>query len=261
MSGIRRISKIFQKEKKVLSLYVTAGYPQLNDAVQIVQALSQEEIDIIELGVPYSDPVADGVTIQKANAKALANGINLENVFLQVKEIRAHSDIPLVLMGHFNPVLQYGFERFCRDCESTGVDGTILPDLPPEVYVREYRALYQAHNLANILLVTPQTSEERVKYIDTYSSGFLYAVSSQAITGGSLDIEESTLAYLKRLKSLKLKNPLVVGFGIDGKNKFDMITSIADGGIIASEFIRRLGDSDDIVGTSRAFAKEVRGTL
>jgi tryptophan synthase alpha chain len=238
---VNRLDRLFEQKKNgVLSVYLTAGFPNLNDTIEICRALNDARVDIIEIGIPFSDPVADGETIQKANEKALKNGITLEIIFNQIKEIRKFTEIPLVLMGYLNPVLQYGFVDFCEECKNLGVDGCILPDLPLDEFKRDYQALYEANNLKGIFLITPNSSDQRIQAIDQSSSGFIYAVSSSAITGGALNFDKTRLEYLTRLKSLKLKNSVLLGFGVSTHEDFAKISEYVNGAIVGSAFIRAL---------------------
>lgn len=243
---MNRIDQIFSKKKeKVLSVYITAGFPFLDSTVEICKALSKAGVDLIEIGIPFSDPVADGTTIQKANELALKNGISLTKIFVQVEAIRREVQIPILLMGYINPVLQFGIENFCKRCRETGIDGTILPDLPFAEFNESYKELFEKNDLKNIFLVTPQSADLRIKEIDASSSGFLYAVSSSAITGGSLQFNEERLNYLKRLKNMALKNPIMVGFGIAKRDDFNQVSNYARGAIIGSAFIRAIEEGKE----------------
>ncbi len=255
---MNRLNQLFEKKKNnVLNIYVTAGYPHLDDTLPMVEALEKYGADIVELGVPYSDPLADGPVIQHSGSIALHNGMSMAKLFEQLKPMRQSVSIPVVLMGYLNPVLQYGIERFCDDAERTGVDGIILPDLPALEYERDYRQLFQAHNLHFIFLITPETSEERIRQLDDLSSGFLYAVSSSSTTGGQQDFE-AVGNYLQRLKSMNLKNPILVGFGIKDRQSFNAVSKQVHGGIIGSAFIRHLEGKDNVEEAVKEFLAEIR---
>ncbi|MCL4134102.1 UNVERIFIED_CONTAM: hypothetical protein GTU68_066431 [Idotea baltica] len=240
------LDNLFKKDKKILSIFFTAGFPGLNDTGEILKILDKSDVDLIEVGVPFSDSLVDGPTIQVSNDKAISNGMNLAKLFSQLEEIKDEIKTPLIIMSSFNPILQYGLINFCKKCKEIGISGTILPDLPPEIFVENYKEIFDSYNLPNILLVSPQTSDERIKYIDSISNGFVYAVSSFATTGNSNEIEKYQLDYFDRLESLNLKNPLIVGFGIKDKETFDKCTEKTNGGIIGSAFIRSLSDSDNL---------------
>ncbi|HMR83500.1 MAG TPA: tryptophan synthase subunit alpha [Niabella sp.] len=232
-----RLSEVFKSGKKILNIYCTAGFPRLDSTLPVMKALQESGADIIELGMPYSDPLADGETIQKSSAVALVNGMNMQVLFEQLKDMRDEIKIPVVLMGYMNPVLQYGFENFCADAARAGIDGLILPDLPQHEFEKTYRSILEKYNLDFIFLVTPETSEERVKKLDSLSSGFLYAVSSSSTTGGEKDFNE-VKEYLQRLQSYQLKNPVLVGFGIKDKKTFNDACKYANGAIIGSAYIK-----------------------
>lgn len=225
---------------KILSIYFTAGYPALNDTVKIIQELEKNGVDLIEIGLPFSDPLADGPTIQKSSTAALKNGMHTALLFEQLKDIRKTVSIPLILMGYFNPVLQYGVEAFCQKCEEIGIDGLILPDLPLDVYQEEYEAMFKKHGLINVFLITPQTSEERIRDIDDASEGFIYMVSSASTTGAKEGFGQEQNTYFERIASMNLKNPQIVGFGISNAETFRQATEKAKGAIIGSAFIKHL---------------------
>ncbi|HMI79245.1 MAG TPA: tryptophan synthase subunit alpha [Ferruginibacter sp.] len=243
---VNRLTQLFtQKKTGVLNMYCTAGYPQLNSTVEVITALQDHGADIIELGIPYSDPIADGPVIQKSNMQALQNGMSIPVLFEQLKNIRQHIRLPIILMGYMNPVLQYGIEKFCEDAASVGVDGIILPDLPMYEFETAYRQFFKKHDLKFIFLVTPQTSEERIRQIDALSSGFIYAVSSSSTTGNTKPIEDQ-YDYFKKLKDLNLANPILVGFGIKDKKTFEAACRYSNGGIIGSAYINALKNTTDI---------------
>ena len=239
---MNRIHQKLQENKKLLSIYFTAGYPQLNDTVSIIQDLEKSGVDMIEIGLPFSDPLADGPTIQASSTAALKNGMTTETLFEQLKDIRASVSIPLIIMGYFNPVLQYGVEAFCKKCQELGIDGLILPDLPVDVYDEHYKTTFEKYGLINVFLITPQTSDERIRYIDSISGGFIYMVSSASTTGAKSGFGDTQTDYFKRIASLKLKNPQIVGFGISNNETFTKATQYAKGAIIGSAFIKHLTD-------------------
>jgi tryptophan synthase alpha chain len=254
MSRIQHLFK--QKKERVLNVYCTAGYPQLNDTINIILALEESGADLIELGMPYSDPLADGPVIQASSTIALQNGMGITVLFEQLKELRAKTNIPLILMGYMNPVLQYGFENFCREAAAVGVDGLILPDLPEYEYETVYGAIIKKYGLDFIFLVTPETSRERIKKLDTLSTGFLYAVSSSATTGNDKDFS-LVETYLEKLRGLQLQNPVLVGFGIKDKTTFEAACKYANGAIIGSAYIKALEQGADIRTTTKQFLEQV----
>ncbi len=220
-----RLTELFAADKKLLSIFLTAGFPTLDATVSIVKTLAANGVDFIELGIPFSDSIADGATIQRANEIALKNGASLSWTLETLREIRrANVEFPVVLMGSLNPILQYGVEKFCRDAREAGADGLILPDLPLEFYLKNYRKLFEANDLANIFLVTSNTSSERIKQLDQASNAFIYAVSLAGVTGKALEIDEERRNYLQRLAQMNLRSPLMVGFGIENKTQFDEVT-------------------------------------
>lgn len=240
-----RINKLFQEKKeRILSVYFTAGYPGLDDTVPMIQALQKNGVDLIEIGMPFSDPVADGPVIQHSSLIALQNGMSIRKLFEQLKHIRQSVDIPLILMGYINPVLQYGVEAFCLKCAEIGIDGLIIPDLPLSVYEEEYQAIFEANNLHCIFLITPQTSEERIRVIDDASSGFIYMVSSNATTGAKTSVSDFQKSYFERVNSLTLKNPRLIGFGISNAETFANACLYASGAIIGSAFVNALEGPD-----------------
>lgn len=248
--------KIQQKGGKALNIYCTAGYPQLESTLEVMKSLQQNGADIIELGMPYSDPLADGPVIQHSGSVALANGMTINKLFEQLKDFRKEISIPVILMGYMNPVLQYGFEKFCADAAAVSIDGLILPDLPEYEFETEYGAIIKKHGLDFIFLVTPETSDDRIKKLDSLSSGFLYAVSSSSTTGSDKKITD-TEEYLRRLRSLKLKNPVLVGFGISNKQSFDAVCQLADGAIIGSAYIKALENSTDVNAATKTFLSSI----
>lgn len=252
-----RIKKLFDsKDNRVLNVYCTAGYPRLDSTLMIMNALQSNGADMIELGMPYSDPLADGPVIQESSAIALSNGMTISTLFSQLKDFRKDIRVPVILMGYLNPVLQYGFEKFCADAANVGIDGLILPDLPEYEYETVYGPLIKKYGLDFIFLVTPETTEERIRKLDELSSGFLYAVSSSSTTGSDKQMP-STEAYLKRLQSYGLKNPVLVGFGIKDKSSFDEASSFSNGAIIGSAYIKSLENAADINAVTASFLKMV----
>lgn len=262
-----RLQHTFQQSgKKILNVYCTAGYPKLDSTLEVMKSLQQNGANIIELGMPYSDPLADGPVIQHSGSVALENGMTIAKLFEQLKDFRQSSPlgdgggitVPVILMGYMNPVLQYGFEKFCADAAAVGIDGLILPDLPEYEFETEYGAIIKKYNLDFIFLVTPETTEERIKKLDSLSTGFLYAVSSSSTTG-SENKSANPQEYLLKLKSLQLKNPILVGFGIKDKASFDAVCQLADGGIIGSAYIKALENSADVKAATKSFLSSILG--
>ncbi|MCH7524085.1 MAG: tryptophan synthase subunit alpha [Bacteroidetes bacterium] len=234
------INQTLQENKKLLSIYFTAGYPNLDDTVTIIQNLEKSDVDFIEIGLPFSDPLADGPTIQASSTQALQNGMTSEVLFKQLKDIRKTVSIPLLIMGYFNPIFQYGVEAFCKKCQKVGIDGLIIPDLPVDVFNENYKVTFEKYGLINVFLITPQTSVERINYIDSISNGFIYMVSSASVTGSQSGFGEVQTHYFKRIADMKLKNPQIVGFGISNNKTFTQATEYAKGAIIGSAFIKHL---------------------
>ncbi len=252
-----RIQELFQRKKSaVLNVYCTAGYPQLNNTLTIIKSLQDNGADLVELGMPYSDPLADGPVIQASSSKALENGMTIAKLFEQLNGFRKEIQIPVILMGYMNPILQYGFEEFCKTAAEVGVDGLILPDLPEYEFETEYGAIIKKYGLDFIFLVTPETSDERVKKLDELSTGFLYAVSSSATTGKDKDFN-AVEVYLKKLQEKKLQNPVLVGFGIKDKETFTSACKYANGAIIGTAFIKALEAVDDIEITTKNFLQNI----
>jgi len=236
----KSISELFNTDKKLVSIYFTAGFPQLHDTVEIIENLEKSGVNLIEIGLPFSDPLADGPTIQESSTKALRNGMTTELLFEQLSDIRQRVNIPLIIMGYFNPVMQYGVEAFCQKCEDIGIDALILPDLPLREYQLHYKEIFNRHGLDLIYLITPQTPEERIRAIDEMSNSFIYMVSSSSTTGAKAGFSEENQEYFKRIADMKLKNPTLVGFGISDKNSFDQATAHSQGAIIGSAFIKHI---------------------
>lgn len=237
---MNRIQQKLKENKKILSIYFTAGYPRLNDTKTILEELEKSKADMVEIGLPFSDPLADGPTIQESSMQALQNGMNTSLLFEQLKGIRENVSKPLIIMGYFNPILQYGVEKFCEKCAEIGIDGLIIPDLPIYEYQKFYQPTFEKFGLINIFLITPQTSEERIKMIDESSTGFIYMVSSSSVTGAKNNFGSTQEAYFKRIATMNLKNPKIVGFGISNSETFKQATLNAEGAIIGSAFIKHL---------------------
>jgi tryptophan synthase alpha chain len=239
-----RVSEIFKESGDKLSIYYTAGYPNLDSTLEIAESLEKAGVDFLEVGIPYSDPVADGPVIQESSGIALKNGMSVAVLFEQLAELRKRVSIPVFLMGYFNPVLQYGVERFCEKCAEVGVDGVIIPDLPMYEYKELYQDIFQKNKVSNVFIVTPQTAEERIREIDSLSNAFIYLISSSATTGKNLKVSEESSAYFKRLQSMKLKTPIVIGFGISDHETYVHANQYADAAIIGTAFVRLLGEEN-----------------
>lgn len=254
---MNRIDQLFaEKQHGVLNVYCTAGYPQLNSMEEVLASLQNNGADLIEIGMPYSDPLADGPVIQHSNMIALDNGMSIPVLFEQLKSIRHVIHLPIILMGYMNPIMQFGLEEFCAAAESVGVDGIILPDLPMYEFETEYQQLFEKHQLRFIFLVTPETGEERIRKIDGLSSGFLYAVSSSSTTGNNKAIEDQS-AYFEKLRDMELKNPILVGFGIKDKATFQSACEYTNGAIIGSAYIKALENKTDIEAATKEFLNTI----
>ncbi len=257
---MNRINQLFQKKNKnILSIYFTAGHPSLDASVSIIKALADAGTDMIEIGIPFSDPMADGPVIQQSSATALKNGMSLHRLFQQLKGIRDNVDIPLLLMGYLNPVFRYGIEDFCKSCAETGIDGVILPDLPLDIYMEQCRQLFQKYGLHNIFLVSPQTSDERIRMIDENSHGFIYMVSASSTTGVKGSFSDIQVEYFRRIQQMNLMHPRLVGFGISDHSTFEIACKYAHGAIIGSAFIKMLTDATDLETEIRKFIGDIRG--
>jgi len=259
-TNMNRIEELFtKKSQRVLNVYFTAGYPKLNDTVAILESLEQSGADLIEIGIPFSDPIADGPTIQESNGIALSNGMSLKLLLGQLEGLREKVNVPIVLMGYINPIVQYGIEAFCKKCEEVGVDGLILPDLPMFEYMKVHKPLFEKHGLLNIFLITPQTSDARIREIDDNSSGFIYMVSSASTTGAKTGISDEQEAYFARVKAMSLKNPTLIGFGISNKETFDKACKNANGAIIGSAFIKAISQVGEMTENINEFIRSVKG--
>ncbi|HXA03042.1 MAG TPA: tryptophan synthase subunit alpha [Cytophagaceae bacterium] len=253
-----RLTELFNTRKNnLLNIYFTAGFPKLNDTVTIIKALETSGADMIEIGMPFSDPLADGPIIQQSNEAALENGMTIKILFEQIKDIRKEVKIPILLMGYLNPVLQYGIEDFCKRCNEVGIDGLILPDLPLQEYNEMYRELFEANNLSNVFLVTPHTSASRLKLIDKSSQGFIYIVSTDSTTGNTKNINDAE-HYFKRIKDENLANPTMIGFNIRDNASFRFACSYSNGAIIGSAFIKMIKDSKDLEKDTKSFVSGIK---
>jgi len=239
---MQRIDQAFQKPGKLLSIYFSAGHPQRDDTLPILTALQDAGVDMVEIGLPFSDPLADGPTIQESATQALKNGMTTARLFDQLRNVRQTIHLPLVLMGYFNPILQYGVEAFCRECAAVGIDGLIIPDLPVDVYHEQYQSLFEQYGLYNMFLISPQTSEARIRYIDSVSNGFIYMVSSASVTGAQKTFGDAQQAYFERIAKMALQTPQLLGFGISNAATFQAATTHAKGAIIGSAFIQFLNE-------------------
>lgn len=238
---MNRINQLFSNNpRNLLSIYFCAGSPSLEGTAEVIRTLEQKGVQMVEIGIPFSDPMADGPVIQQAATKALHNGMTLKKLFSQLADIRSQVTIPLILMGYLNPIMQYGFEKFCESCIEAGVDGMIIPDLPYADYISDYKEIADRHDLKMIMLITPETSEERIRLIDAHTSGFIYMVSSAATTGAQQDFNEQKQAYFRRINAMNLQNPRLVGFGISNKATFEAAITHSSGAIIGSKFVQLL---------------------
>jgi tryptophan synthase alpha chain len=240
---MNRINQKLQENKKLLSIYFTAGYPNLKDTVSIINELEKSGVDMIEIGLPFSDPLADGPTIQESSTQAIENGMTTKLLFEQLSEIRKTVKIPLIIMGYFNPMMQFGVEKFCQKCSEIGIDGLIIPDLPLEEYLTEYQEIFKKYNLKNVFLITPQTSNERIAEIDSVSDSFIYMVSTAAVTGSKSDFGNEQINYFERISNLNLNNPQIIGFGINNVTTFKQATLHQKGAIIGSAFIKFIANN------------------
>ncbi|GAF04248.1 tryptophan synthase subunit alpha [Saccharicrinis fermentans] len=255
---MNRIKQLFQDKKDILSIYYTAGYPQLGDTVPILESLEEAGADLVEIGIPFSDPLADGPTIQHSGQRALENGMSLQVLFKQLEDVRTKVKMPLVLMGYINTVYKFGIENFAKRCSEVGVDGVILPDLPFQVYLDEYKETFDRYGVSNVFLITPQTPEERIKLIDEKTNGFIYMVSSASVTGAKKGLSDQQLAYFERVSKLKLTNPALIGFGISDRASYIETCKYADGAIIGSAFVKLLGEAGDMHAHIKSFIQGIK---
>ena len=243
---MNRINQLFeQKSENILSVYFTAGFPKLEDTLPTLKCLQANGVDLVEIGVPFSDPMADGLVIQNSSHAALQNGMSIRKLFDQLTGVRANIHIPLIMMGYLNPIIQFGFETFCKECHRVGVDGMIVPDLPMADFLAEYKEIASRYELEFIFLITPETSEERIREIDSYTNGFIYMVSSAAVTGTQNSFDNK-VEYFNRINAMNLKNPRLIGFGISNKSTRDMVNRYSSGAIIGSAFIKALQETNDV---------------
>ena len=257
---MNRLNQLFNSKKpNLLSVYFTAGYPDINNTVAIAEALEKAGVDFLEIGFPYSDPVADGPTIQHSSQAALESGMNLNMLFEQLGELRKKVSIPVLLMGYANPVIQYGVERFCAKAAKVGVDGTIIPDLPMYEYESLYKDVFAKNNISNIFLVTPQTAEDRIRKIDELSDSFIYLLSSASVTGKALQLNDQVDAYFSRIKAMQLKNPTIVGFGIGDNASFTKACEYNAGAIVGSAFVKFIGENADYLDKIGEFISKLKG--
>ncbi len=256
---MNRLKKLFSnKNAEILNIYFTAGHPKLDDTVKIIDTLTQNGVDLIELGVPYSDPMADGETIQNSSSIALKNGMTLQLLFDQVKAARKISEVPLILMGYYNQMIQYGFDRFLADCQESGVDGLIIPDLPMSIYERDYKDFFDQYDLKMSFLITPETNNERILMADKLSSGFIYVVSKSSITGSAKAIDQSQKDYFRRIEDLNLTVPRLIGFGIHDRETYLTACDNSNGAIIGSAFIRAIDQAEVLESSIKEFVSEIR---
>lgn len=258
---MNRLQKLFKEKKQnILSIYYTAGYPELDSTLKIAQKLEEAGADFLEIGFPYSDPVADGSVIQRSSQTALESGMSVKVLFEQLKDLRKQVNIPILLMGYVNPMIQYGVKEFCQKAKEVGVDGVIVPDLPMYEYEDLYKQDFLDNGISNIFIVTPQTSEERIRKIDELSNGFIYLLSSSSTTGSALNISDDITAYYERVKAMNLKNPLIIGFGISDNNSFMRANKYANGAIVGSAFVKSLGESgSEYLANINSFIKNIKG--
>ena len=256
---MNRIDRLFQQKKKgILSVYLTAGYPQLEDTLTLIRELEKAGVDMIEIGMPFSDPLADGAVLQSCNQRALGNGMTLKKLFEQLKGVRKNVNIPLILMGYLNPVLTYGVEAFCRKARDSGIDGVILPDLPVREYEKKYREYFEGYGLHMIFLITPQTPEDRMHRIAAASRGFLYMVSAASTTGIKKGFRKDQLAYFHKIRDIDLGLPRMIGFGISSRESFRIATEYAEGAIIGSAFMKHLSGDGTLTEKVSAFVEQIK---
>lgn len=255
---MNRINQLFQqKDRNILSVYFTAGFPELEDTVPILRALQSQGVDLVEIGIPFSDPMADGLVIQQSSHVALKQGMSIRKLFQQLTEVRKEIQIPLVMMGYLNPIMQFGFENFCEACKRVGVDGMIIPDLPMSDFLAEYKYIAEKYGLKFIFLITPETSEERIREIDSQTDGFIYMVSSAAVTGTQKTFD-SRIDYFNRINAMNLKNPRLIGFGVSNKSTLETVHQYASGAIVGSAFIKALQEKNDVVAGVELMLEKLR---
>ena len=253
---MNRIDRKLREEGKLLSIYFTAGFPNLNDTADIIIKLQESGVDMVEIGLPFSDPLADGPTIQDSSMSAINNGMNTDILFNQLKDIRDRVSIPLIIMGYFNPILQYGVEKFCKKCNEIGIDGLIIPDLPIDYYLENYKSIFEQNKLYNMFLIAPQTSDERIRKIDSISKGFIYMVSSSSITGSKNSFSSEQINYFERIEKMNLNTPRIIGFGVGNKETFNATVNYSKGAIIGSAFIKNLHENG--IDSIDSFIKSIR---
>jgi tryptophan synthase alpha chain len=254
----RLINLFREKRENLLNVYFTAGFPELESTGFVLKTLEAAGADMVEIGMPYSDPLADGPTIQQSNTVALRNGMSIRELFNQLEEVRPQVNLPIILMGYLNPVLQFGIEKFCQEAARVGVDGLILPDMPLHEYEEEYQSLFQKYDLSVIFLVTPQTSEDRIRKIDALTNSFIYLVSSASTTGNKVGGDDKQIQYFQRIRNLNLKNPKLIGFGISDRSSFQLACKYAEGAIIGSAFIKVIQQKENLEQNIRQFIREVK---
>lgn len=256
---MNRIDKLFKEKKEnILSVYFTAGFPKFEDTVEVIKTLEKNGVDLLEIGVPFSDPMADGPVIQSSGNEALHNGMSLKKLFEQLKDVRSVASLPLVMMGYLNPIMQYGFENYCKSAAECGIDGLIIPDLPFSEYIDSYKSVADKHGLHMIMLITPETSEERIRLIDENTSGFIYMVSAASVTGARSSFSETNLNYFRRVNNMNLKNPRLIGFGISNKETFDAACRESSGAIIGSKFISLLKSEPTIEAATKRLIEAIK---
>ena len=253
---MNRIDKKLKEGGNLLSIYFTAGFPNLNDTLDIIIKLQESGVDMIEVGLPFSDPLADGPTIQDSSMSAIKNGMNTDILFSQLKDIRDKVSIPLIIMGYFNPILQYGVEKFCKKCNEIEIDGLIIPDLPIDYYIENYKSIFEQNKLYNMFLIAPQTSDERIRKIDSISKGFIYMVSSSSITGSKNSFSSEQINYFERIEKMNLNTPRIIGFGVGNKETFNVTVNYSKGAIIGSAFIKNLNENG--IDSIDSFIKSIR---
>ena len=257
---MNKITRVFKEKKgNILSVYFTAGFPELEDTTVIMKSLQRAGADLIEVGIPFSDPVADGPTIQESNKIALDNGITVKKILEQISQVKDEIKIPVILMGYLNPVYQYGIDRFCADCNNAGVSGLIIPDLPLTEYIESYKQVFEKHGLVNVFLITPQTDKDRIRMINDNTEGFIYMVSSSSTTGAKKGLTDAQVAYFKKIRDMKLESPLLIGFGISDHQSFVQASRYASGAIIGSAFIKVLRKNGDLENNILDYVQRVKG--